>query len=106
MSERYTRYRDPVLLYVSMSFCSHSSLLCWFPNFRFANMYTNAQQIVSRIFRYYSYFCAAILQCFLLFFSLYFALLLKILVLVDLGQMSFPNVLEVMSYEVWEGTTA
>ncbi|KHJ97011.1 hypothetical protein OESDEN_03020 [Oesophagostomum dentatum] len=52
ISESYTRYRDPILRYVSMSLCSHSSLLCWFSNFRFANVYTNAQQTASRVTKF------------------------------------------------------
>ncbi|VDM66497.1 unnamed protein product [Strongylus vulgaris] len=48
VTEGYTRHRDPILLYVSMSVLfSFIAAMLVFPNFRFANMYTNAQQCVS-----------------------------------------------------------
>ncbi|EYC03065.1 hypothetical protein Y032_0096g2921 [Ancylostoma ceylanicum] len=52
VTDSYTRYRDPVLLYVSMSVLfSFIAAMLVFPNFRYANMYTNAQQSSSRLMK-------------------------------------------------------
>ncbi|VDK53086.1 unnamed protein product [Cylicostephanus goldi] len=53
ITESYARYRDPILLYVSMSVLfSFIAAMLVFPNFRYASMYTNAQQSVSRLTKF------------------------------------------------------